>query len=344
MGPSMKDVAALAGVSPRTVSNVVSGAVPVAPATRARVEEALRALRYRPNAAARSLRRGRSGLVALVVPEVDSPYFGEIAALLSAAAEERGWTLLIEQTSGDRERERHLLDGVRAQLVDGVVFSPWSLRGEDLAHRRDTAPLVLLGERVADGVADHVVVDNVAAAAGATAHLLALGRRRVAAVGARSRVGEDTARLRLDGYRSALAAAGVDHDPRLELPVDALHRADGAAAARRLLAGGPPVDALFCFTDQLALGALRVLHEHGLRVPEDVAVVGFDDVEDGRYATPSLTTVAPDKRALVREAVRCLAERIDVRDGEDPGPRSVVVGHRLVVRETTAGRAGAPPA
>ena len=345
MGASMRDVAERAGVSPRTVSNVVNGVPHVAAATRARVEQALRELDFRPNAAARSLRRGRSGLVALVVPEVDSPYFGEVAALLSTAAEQRGWTLLIEQTGGDPERERRLLDGARAQLVDGVVFSPWALGARDLARRRDGTPLVLLGERGPEAAVDHVVVDNVAAAAEATAHLLSLGRRRIAAVGARSRVAEDTARLRLEGHRRALAGAGVAADPGLELAVDALHRADGAAAARRLLESGARVDALFCATDQLALGALRVLLEHGVRVPDDVAVVGFDDVEDGRYATPSLTTVAPDKRALVDAAVRCLAERLDgalqARGG--PGqapPRTVVVGHRLLVRESSGALPG----
>ncbi len=335
MGPSMRDVALRAGVSPRTVSNVVSGAVPVAPATRARVEEALRELRYRPNAAARSLRRGRSGLVALVVPEVGSPYFGEVAARLADVAEQRGWTLLIEQTGGDPARERRLLDGVRGQLVDGVVFSPWALGPEEIAARRDPAPLVLLGERGREGVADHVVIDNVAAARDATAHLLALGRRRVGMLGATSAVGEDTARLRREGYRAALAAAGLAADPALEVPVAALHRADGAAALEALLSASVPVDGLFCSTDELALGALRVALRRGLRVPEDLALVGVDDIEDGRYATPSLTTVSPDKAAVAEEAARCLAERMD---GGSGAPRTVLAPHRLVVRETTAGR------
>jgi DNA-binding LacI/PurR family transcriptional regulator len=303
------------------------------------VEQAMRELGFRPNAAARSLRRGRSGLVALVVPEVDSPYFSAIAAELSEVAEERQWTLLVEQTHGDAARERRLLDGVRAQLVDGVVFSPWGLRTEDLRDRQDPAPLVLLGERGEEGVADHVVIDNVAAAEEATAHLLAAGRRRIAAVGARSAVGEDTVRLRLEGYARALAAAGCPRDSALEVAVDTLHRADGARAAARLLEAGTSVDALFCFTDQLALGALRTLLARGVRVPDDVALVGFDDIEDGRYATPSLTTVSPDKRAVAREAARCLAQRLAERREarEDPAPpRTVVVPHRLVVRESSA--------
>jgi DNA-binding LacI/PurR family transcriptional regulator len=333
----MRDVAARAGVSPRTVSNVVNDVNYVATATRERVQHAMQELGFRPNAAARSLRRGRSGLIALVVPEVDSPYYSAIAAELSTAADEYEWSLLIEQTAGDSERERRLLDGVRAQLVDGVVFSPWSLSAADIGRRQDVAPLVLLGERGLEGVADRVVIDNVAAAASATAHLVSIGRRRIAAIGAKSRVGEDTTALRLRGYRKALRAAGVVRDANLELPVDALHRADGAAATARLLDSGADVDALFCFTDQLALGAMRVVLERGLRIPRDIAIVGFDDIEDGRYSTPSLTTISPDKMAIARQAARCLAERMDARSGVAVEPRTIIAEHRLVVRESTAG-------
>lgn len=335
MGASLKDVAALAGVSPRTVSNVVNDHPQVAPHTRRRVQEALVALDYRPNLAARNLRGGRSGMVGLVVPELDSPYFSEIAALVSAAAEEHSWTVLTDGTRGDVHRERRLLQGARDHLVDGLVLSPWALTADDLRDRAGGVPMVLLGEHAPPGLVDHVAVDNVAAAAGATGHLLALGRRRVAAVGVSARGGVDTSRLRLQGYRQALAAADVAVDPTLEVAVDFLHRADGAAAMRRLLDGGARPDALFCFTDQLALGAMRVALERGLQVPGDLAVVGFDDIEDGRYATPSLSTVSPDKAAIATSALTCLAERIS-RGADLPG-RRVVVEHRLVVRESSGG-------
>src|SRR4051794_29473903 len=224
MAPSMRDVALRAGVSQRTVSNVVNDAPYVSVQTRSRVEQAMAELGFRPNAAARSLRRGRSDLVALVVPELDSPYFSALAAELSVAAEEHGWTLLVEQSHGDPERERRLLDGVRAQLVDGVFFSPWGLRPNDLRERRDSTPLVLLGEHVDSSVADHVIIDNEAAAYEATAHLLALGRRRIAAVGTRCPVAREAARLRRAGWARALSAAGVAIDPTLEVPVESLHR------------------------------------------------------------------------------------------------------------------------
>jgi DNA-binding LacI/PurR family transcriptional regulator len=336
-GVSLKDVAAVAGVSVRTVSNVVNRFPHVAPDTRARVEQALAELNYRPNLAARNLRRGRSGLIGLVVPEIDSPYFSELAAHLVLAAEERSWTVLVEQTGGDPARERAFLEGAAATFVDGLVFSPWGLGAADLRRSAEDTPLVLLGERSSDGVADHIAIDNVAAAVEATEHLITLGRRRIAAIGVQPHLTNETARLRLEGYRACLRAAGHPRDERLEVQVAALHREDGAAAMRALLASDETPDAVFCFNDQLALGAIRAAHDAGLDVPGDLAVVGFDDIEDGRYSCPSLTTISPDKWAVAVRALECLAERLD-GDRVDTA-RDIVVPHRLVVRESS----GAPP-
>jgi DNA-binding LacI/PurR family transcriptional regulator len=161
---------------------------------------------------------------------------------------------------------------------------------------------------------------------------------RIAAVGVQPHLANGTAALRLTGFRSALAQAGLAADPALEVPVRSLHRADGAAALRALLHDGPPIDAVFCFTDQLALGALRVALEAGLQVPADLALAGFDDIEDGRYSTPSLTTVTPDKRAITEHALACLADRMTGAGAGRPA-RRIVVGHQLSVRESTVGRA-----
>jgi DNA-binding LacI/PurR family transcriptional regulator len=332
-GVSLKDVAAVAGVSVRTVSNVVNRFPHVAPGTRARVQQALDQLNYRPNLAARNLRRGRSGLIGLVVPEIDSPYFSELAAHLVLAAEERSWTVLVDQTGGDPARERGFLEGAAASFVDGLVFSPWGLGAADLRRGAEDIPLVLLGERTSEGVADHIAIDNVAAAVEATRHLTALGRRRIAAIGVQPHLTNETARLRLEGYRSGLRSAGHRFDEQLEVRVAALHRADGAAAMTTLLALPDPPDAVFCFNDQLALGALRAAHDAGLDVPRNLAVVGFDDIEDGRYSRPSLTTISPDKWAIAVRALECLAERLDGERSESA--RDIVVPHRLIVRESS---------
>jgi DNA-binding LacI/PurR family transcriptional regulator len=341
--PNLRDVADRAGVSVRTVSNVVNDFVHVAPRTRERVQRAIDELGYRPNLAARQLRRGRSEVVSVVLPEIDSPYFGELAAILVRIGEQRGWSMHIEQTDGDGARERQMLDGMHGQGVDGVVFSPWAMTPSELTRRASAPPVVMLGERGGPGPIDHVAVDNVAAADEATVHLLGLGRRRIAAVGLQPQLSNETARQRQRGYRQALRRAGVDLDERLEVQVERLHRPDGARAMADLLDADRPVDAVFCFTDQLALGAMRTLADRGLTVPGDVAVVGFDDIEDGRYSVPSLTTIAPDKHQLAATALQCLADRMI--DRGLPG-RELVVEHRLVVRDSSgaAGTSMANPA
>src|SRR4051794_33491599 len=254
VGVNLRQVAERAGVSVRTVSNVVSGFPLVAPETRARVQQALDELQYRPNAAARLLRGGRSGLIALVIPEIASPYFGELAGHLADQAQAYGWTLLVQQTGGDPGRERELLDGVPGQAVDAVVMSPWGLSPAELRRRPDSAPLILLGEQDAEGRPHHVAIGHVAAAREMTGHLIGRGRRRIAAVGAQPHLINGTAERRLEGYRAALREAGLPVDPALEIPVRRLHRADGAEAMRRLLDAGPRPDAVFGFSDQLALG------------------------------------------------------------------------------------------
>jgi DNA-binding LacI/PurR family transcriptional regulator len=334
--PGLKDVAARAGVSIKTVSNVVNGYVHVAPATRARVQAAIEALGYVPNMAARQLRSGRSGVIALAVPELQSPYFAEIAGLIVQAAEQRSWTVLIDQTDGQAERERNLVAGLRRHAIDGLIFSPLALAGEELAHESGT-PMVLLGERISHGPADHVAIDNTAAAAEATRHLCSLGRRRIAAIGVQERPSAVTAHQRLAGYRSALAAAGLPVDRELEVPVESFHRADGAAAMARLLEAADPPDAVFCFNDLLALGAIRTLLSRGRSVPGDVAVIGFDDVEDGRFSTPTLSTVSPDAPRIAQLAVDLLAERLGEGPAASGAPRELRVDHRLVIRESTAG-------
>ncbi|MFJ6851855.1 LacI family DNA-binding transcriptional regulator [Streptomyces sp. NPDC091271] len=340
MTSSLKDVAARAGVSARTVSNVVSGSARVAADTRRRVQAAIDELGYRPNLAARSLRAGRTGIIGLAIPELHSPYFAELAGLLVEEARRRSLTVIIDQTRGDAEAERRLLTGSGGRVMDGLIISPWSLTAQELASTARPLPIVLLGERSPQGFADRVAVDNVTAADEATTHLLALGRRRVAAIGLQPHLHNGTAGLRAEGYRRALRRAGVQPRPEWEGAVDALHREDGALAMARLLDNGGAPDAVFAFSDELALGAIHLAHHRGVRVPEGLAVVGFDDIEDGRYGRPTLTTVSPDKRQIAQMAMQCLADRIYSPDNEVP-PSDLTAPHRLVVRDSTAPQAQA---
>jgi DNA-binding LacI/PurR family transcriptional regulator len=337
LGASIKDVARHAGVSVKTVSNVINDFPFVSAATRAKVQQALKDLDYRPNLSARQLRGGRTGLVALAVPEISSPYFAELAAQFVQQAKGHNWTVLIDETQGDRDSERVVLDGIKSHLVDGLIVSPLALSAADIGARRDSTPLVLLGERLARAPVDHVSIDNVDGARTATAHLIAIGRRRIAAIGSQPDVSGGTAALRLRGYRGALRSAGLPYQPSLVMPAPSYHRADGYRAMNALLDRTDPPDAVFCFNDLLALGALRVLHDRGARVPEDIAVVGVDDIEDGRYATPSLSSVRPDKEFIAQVAVRLLLERLEAGGPEAAPPREVVAPHELVVRESSGG-------
>jgi DNA-binding LacI/PurR family transcriptional regulator len=329
--PRLKDVAERAGVSIKTVSNVVNSWPYVRPDTRAKVEQAIADLNYRPNLHARSLRSGRTGVIALAVPELDIPYFAELARHIITAADAYSWTVLIDQTGGERERQR-LVGGIRDHLIDGLILSPLALTKRDLAARTEQTPIVLLGERVHRGPADHVAIDNIAAAAEATAHLVSLGRRRIAAIGAQRSASAVTAKLRLRGYRQTLAAAGLPADPALVAPAPQWHRAEGARAMVELLDRDARPDAVFCFNDVLALGAIRALVERGLRVPDDVAVAGVDDIEDGRFSNPTLTTISPDKQQIAQLAVQLLHDQIH----HEPHPaHELTADHRLVIREST---------
>jgi DNA-binding LacI/PurR family transcriptional regulator len=335
----LRDVADRAGVSVKTVSNVVNGYVHVSPTTRTRVQSVLDEMGYRPNLTARSLRSGRTGVIALALPALDNPYFAELTTTVVRAAEREGWTVLVDQTDGLPDRELLVADGFRHHLIDGLILSPMSLRREDLEQRSPGAiPLVLLGERISDAPVDHVAIDNVAAARTATEHLLGLGRRRVAAIGDQpgANRASGVAHLRRRGWEDALLAHGLTPDEALVGHVPAYGRLDGALAMAALLERDPAPDAVFCFNDTLALGALRTLADCAVRVPEDVAVIGLDDVEEGRFSVPTLSTIAPDKEGIARTAVRMLGERSATR-GRALAPRDVRAPFHLVARESTIG-------
>ena len=341
----MHDVAQLAGVSVKTVSNVVNGYPYIRPVTRARVEAAIVELGYRLNVSARNLRQGRTGMIGLAVPELSQPYFAELADLVIQAGEEAGVTVLIEQTGAERNRELEVLHGTRRQMTDGLIFSPLALGEDDRAEFTVDYPLVLLGERIFHAPADHVTMANVEGAYAATRLLIERGRRRIAVIGAHPGETVGSAGLRVQGYERALVEAGLPLDPALVGPVDAWHRATGAEAMERLLTSGTPFDAVFALNDAMALGALRALSARGVRVPQDVAVIGFDDVDDARYSSPSLSTVAPGRVQIARTAVELLTARI-ARIADPTTDRSyaeIVADFEIVERESTAGTP-APPA
>ncbi|TDD13767.1 LacI family DNA-binding transcriptional regulator [Nonomuraea diastatica] len=340
MSATIKDVAKLAGVSIKTVSNVLNGYPYLTPATKAKVQEAVIELDYRPNISARNLRRGRTGIIALALPSMSSPYFAELAERIVREAEKHDLTVLIDCTAGDLEREKLVVEGFRGRLIDGVILQHWSLSERYLRSRPDKTPLVLLGERPVRS-ADNVAIDSREAAQTAVTHLLEIGRRRIGVLGARGgrrRPGQpQAAGLRHEGYAKALDAYGIPFDPALVVSPRGAHNPEEVATSvAELLAKAPDIDAIFCLNDRVALAAIRALITRGVRVPSDIAVVGIDDIEAARLTTPSLTTIAPDKAGIARTAVEMLAEQIG---GTDRPARRVTADAHLIARESTLGSA-----
>lgn len=335
MRATVRDVAARAGVSPKTVSNVINGVVFVRPETRERVEKAVADLQYVPNLSARGLRNGRTGAIAVAFPDLATEYSAEMLDEFVEAAHEKGWAIQLEQTAKRPERERELLGRGREHLIDGLVLNPISLQDSAVAGADDLPPVVVIGEVEVDRV-DRVSVDSHAAARDMTAHLIALGHTRIAAVGTAGDMFDSaTARVRTSGYRQALSEAGLPLDPALEVQVPEWGAGEAGSAILRALDSGLDPDAIFCFTDTMATGVLSALSARKIYVPDDISVTGFDDVASGRFASPPLTTVSFDKRAFAETTLSMLSDRVNDRSRPT---RAVTIPHAIVSRASTRAR------
>jgi DNA-binding LacI/PurR family transcriptional regulator len=310
-GVRLQDVADVAGVSMKTVSNVVRNYPHVSAKTRERVQRAIDELGYRPNAMGRRLATGKTGLLALAFANVAIPYFAELARVVSRVAEEFGYRVLLEETDATLEGERALLAGSEAGLVDGVIFQPSVMRSTEIARHRTDLPLVLIGETAAPLTVDRVMIDNIAAARDVTSLLIRAGRRRIGFVGHERPQLSETSRQRILGYQEALEAAGITPDPALLFSSAEISAGGSVEAVGAAIDAGVRFDALVCRDDLAAIGTLRALHERGVAVPEEVAVTGWDDISFSAVTFPSLTTVAPDLEALARRALELLIERVD---------------------------------
>ncbi|WP_083750666.1 LacI family DNA-binding transcriptional regulator [Kribbella sp. ALI-6-A] len=328
---TLQDVAERAGVSMKTVSNVVRGYKHVSPRMRERVQAALDELGYRPNLSGRSLATGRSSLLALAVPDLRRPYFAELAHVFARVSTARGYRLLLEETGGTPEGERAVLRDLEVGVVAGMVLHPQALTAAELELLRHDTPLVFLGEDQRPPTADQVAIDNVAAAEEAMAHLLGLGRRRIGFLGHETGPLSSPSELRIAGYRQALEQAGLPYDASLLVARSEGDAVGAEVALGEALDAGLSIDGLLCRDDLAAVGALRALSRRGFDVPGDVAVIGWDAIDLGASTVPSITSVEPDTHALVQRALDLLLERMD--DHQTPG-RQVTVGHRIVVRES----------
>ncbi|TXR51290.1 LacI family DNA-binding transcriptional regulator [Quadrisphaera setariae] len=332
---TMADVGAAAGVTSRTVSNVLSGNKPVTPSTRDAVMAAVRELGYQMNVTARGLRTGRTGLLTVAVPALRIDYFAELALAVVDEAERQGWAVTIQQTQSDRARELAILGGHDRLLSDGLIFQPHALGPEDRDLLVSDQPVVLLADHPLQADADQLVLDNVGIGHAAASHLLERGRRRIAMIGPNHDPGPSLAgAYRLRGYLQAVEEAGLAAAPELVVEAQRWTWEGGAAAAEELLASGASFDGLLCGNDSLALGAMHVLRSHGLDVPGDVAVVGVDDIKDAARSLPALSTVALETSTTASTAVGLLLAQIR-RDPSYRGPQTQTIAHRVVERASS---------
>ncbi|MGT2424821.1 LacI family DNA-binding transcriptional regulator [Amnibacterium kyonggiense] len=331
---TMEQIARAAGVSATTVSHALSGKRPVNPLTAERIHRLIAQFEYVPDAGARRLRSGRSRIIGLAVPDVSHWYFGRIARGVEEAADEADHGLLVASTvNADPKRERRYLDMLRARTIDGLIYAASRTGSEvdQLVRRASGAALVLADERIEALPDVPSVTSRVAEGAHAVARLLRdLGHTRVAELAGYPGLvsTEERSRALHEWFPAALVLHG-------DFEVESGHR-----LTSDLLRAGVPFTALVAHNDSMAVGAIRALHEAGRRVPEDVSVVGFDDMEIARVVTPALTTVRKDMVEVGRRSGRIL---LSLLTGGDPADqRSVVLPTELVVRGSTGPAPDAP--
>ena len=329
----IKDVARAAGVSPATVSRVLNGTGRVSADRAERVRAVVARLGYQPFSPARALRRQATDVWAVIVADIENPFFTLIVRGIEDGAHKRGFRVMLCNSDEDLEKEAAYIDVALAERMGGVVIAVASAQKSRLAPLLERGvPVVAIDRRPAGHDVDCVLVDNKLGAAQATAHLLAAGARRIACITGPRRV--STANERLAGYEEALRAAGQVVDAKLVIREDFRPRG-GYDAIQRLCGGAGRPDAVFVANNLMTVGALRSLRDLGLRVPEDVRVVGFDDAPWAALVQPPLTVVSQPAYEIGRIAADLLFEK-----REDPSrePREVLLVPELIVRESSGAR------
>lgn len=332
---TIRDVAAHAGVSHQTVSRVINGHERVTAETRARVEEAIAALDYQPNAIARSMARGRTGMLACIAPNLTDYTFASIIDGAEQAARRHDYFLLAASAPDEAVFAALIDQLVTSRRVEGlIVINPYADgRHKHLPHN---VPVLFAGARPREDAITSVALDDVAAGETATTHLLQRGHRRVALI--TGPMAEDCSQDRQQGYEAALAAAGQPVEPALIVEGD-WSAISGYEAFRALLQSGQRPTAVFAQNDQMAVGVMRAAIEHGITIPNQLSVIGVDDIPMASFYSPQLTTLRQDFAEIGRLAARLLRHALE-RPGK--APQHLQLPARLIVRQSTT-RAPAYP-
>lgn len=323
---TIHDVAREAGVSTQTVSRVLNNKGEIRPSTRQRVLEVIQRLGYRPNNLARSLATARTFTLGLIVPDITNPFFPGIARGAEAAALARGYTIFLCNTNEDLQREKEILGVLEDKRVDGIILCGSRLPENQLLPllQRHKA-VVLVNRQVASEIAGYVHVDDATGTRMAVTHLLSRQRQRLAFLS--GPIHSFTRQVRVQAFYETLAAAGLQLTSELVTPCSA-DRAGGYHETHKLLAHSPNLDSIFCYNDLVALGAIQACVELGYRVPEDLAIVGYDDIQLASLVTPSLTSLGVSQFEIGTRAMHMLLERIEHGESED----TVMLVPQLVIR------------
>ena len=327
-------VAKSAGVSPSTVSRILNGTAAVHEAKQHAVDEAIKRLGFVPNPVARGLAGGRTLSVGVVTQAIDSPFYGVALRGIEEALDAAGYSALFVSGHWNANEEARCIAVLRSRRVDGIIVLTGRLSDSALRGYAKALPVVVTGRTLKAPDLVSLEFDNFEGARLATHHLLALGHRRIAFIAGDAVHPDAVDRHR--GYRSAIEAAGLAYEPALVMP-GLFTEESGLLAVSRLLDSRQPFSAIFAANDQMALGACLGLHRRGLRVPQDVSVVGYDDLPTSRYAVPPLTTVHHPAHEVGRLAATAMLAllRGDSPDATVPAPR-------VLVRESSGPPAAAP--
>jgi LacI family repressor for deo operon, udp, cdd, tsx, nupC, and nupG len=328
----IKDIAALTGVSIATVSHAFRNPGRVSDLTREKVLKAAARLGYSPNHLAASLRTARSGNIVTIIPDVTDSYNSRIIKGIERAAHSRGYSVLLGNTQGSAEREKEYAAMARSRQADGIILMshrfPFDINAAPTAGE-ELPPIVNGSEFTGHKGIPSVSIDDRQAAIDAVSHLLDLGHRSISVI--TGDMESTSSQHRLDGVRIALREAGLETHDRNVIHGD-YAMSDGERATREILANKEKPTAIFCFSDEIAIGCLHALRSLGLNVPGDLSVVGFDDVPFARYCAPPLTTIAQPAEDI---GATCANILLDMIDGKMPTQFRHILPHRLVVREST---------
>ncbi len=329
--PTMREVAELAGVSIQTVSCVVNGTGSISPQTRTRVLRAIDQLNYRRDPIARSMRTRRTRLIGLLVLDITNPVLSVIASAVESAAYHHGYKVVLSNISMDPDREHESLEALAGGLVDGLIIVNMVDRVRTCRFLLEEQLHTVLIDCLPESDLPSVGVDNFRAAYLATRHAIELGHQRIAHLAGSSTLW--MARQRIQGYRQALAAFDLTYQQVIVSPNERWDYQAGYETMRQLLSHAPLPTAIFAASDQMAIGAYRAIAEAGLRIPDDLSVIGFDDMEAASFAVPPLTTIRQPFTELASNAVDLLLQLIA---GQRPESAQLVLPPELIIRGSTA--------